>query len=218
MNKEYSECYKSGNKAEDKFKRYLQDIKQLKVVKSTEKENIYSHIDYWFWGTNDVKSSVDVKTSDRVTRHLNDNMAWIEIQNVNGKKGWVYGDAEFIAFELVCYWLLVPRKKIVDFIEKYVSDEFVEDKKDALYKKYTRKRYGRDDIITIVKIQDLMFMATRIWKKPEDEYLEYIDRVKNELQYGDNYKRKYIPPKEKITPEEREWNRLTKDLPKQENK
>ena len=212
MNKEYSECYKSGDKAEDKFKSYLQDIKKLKVVKSTEKENIFSHIDYWFWGTNDVKSSVDVKTSDRVTRHLNDNMAWIEIQNVNGKRGWVYGDAEFIAFELVCYWLLVPRKKIVDFIEKYVSDEFVEDKKDALYKKYTRKRYGRDDIITIVKIQDLMFMATRIWKKPEDEYLEYIDRIKQELQYGDNYKRTNIKPEEKIFPEQREWDKITKDL------
>ena len=213
MNQEYAECYKSGDKAEDKFKSYLQNIKKLKVEKATENENIFLHIDYWFWKTNNVNSSVDVKTSDRVTKHLNDNIAWIEIQNVNGKKGWVYGDAEFIVFELVCYWLIVPRKKIVDFIEKYVSDDFVEDKKDALYKKYTRKRYGRDDIITIVKIQDLMFMSTRIWKKPEDEYLEYIDRVKRELKYGDNYKRKHIPPKEKITPEERDWNRVTKDLP-----
>ena len=212
MNKNYQGCYESGDRAEEKFKNYLENVKKLKVQKSTQDENIFSHIDYWFWDLHDKKRSVDVKTSNRVTQHLNDNIAWIEMQNVNGKKGWVYGDADFIAIELECYWLIVPRKRIVDFIEKYVSDDFVEDKKDALYKKYTRKRYGRDDIITIIKIQDLMFMATRLWKKTEDEYLEYTDRIKNELEYSDNYKRNHIKPKEATTPEQKEWDMITKDL------
>ena len=212
MNENYQEYYESGDRAEEKFKDYLENVKNLKVQKATQNENIFSHIDYWFWDLKNNKRSVDVKTSDRVTRHLNDNIAWIEMRNVNGKKGWVYGDADFIAFELVCYWLVVPRKKIVDFIEKYVSDDFVEDKKDALYKKYTRKKYGRDDIITIVKIQDLMAMATCIWKKPENEFIENINRIKQELKYGDNYKRTHIKPEEKISPEQREWDKITKDL------
>ena len=76
-------------------KRFIQACEKVgyEVKKSTVKEDIYSHIDYWVkrrgdWYGVDVKGNRHPKT------------IWVEFQNVRGKTGWLHGEAEFIAFDI----------------------------------------------------------------------------------------------------------------------
>ena len=53
---------------------------------------------------------VDVKALKRTNRNDNDvdeNIHWVEIRNVRGKKGWLYGDSGLIAFETKDYFVFV---------------------------------------------------------------------------------------------------------------
>ena len=177
MNVKYKACYDSGKIAEIKFVE-MAESKGMKVEKTTDSVDIYEHIDFWIYYKGN-KWSVDVKSTKRVTEHLDDNLHWIEMKNVKGDLGWIYGKADMIVFELIGYWLVVPRQQIVSFIEKYVSDELVDNKKNAIYKKYSRQQYGRNDIIALLKVQDLMFMADRIWKKTEKEFNDEIIKIQN---------------------------------------
>ena len=127
---------------------------------SSETEDINEH-----W---DVKYSVkiDVKGLKRINRYddnYNQSWHWIELKNVRGKLGWLYGDADFFAFELINYWVLVDKTKLQDFIKDRVTKEIVKEK--IPYKLYQRD--GRKDNITIISSFDLMFLAKKVVPKEE---------------------------------------------------
>lgn len=103
---------------------------------------------------------VDVKGMKKVWRYdptPNENYHYIEILNVQGKPGWLYGSAGFIAFETENYWLLVDTDKLRDMVSKLVKKEQVD--KPTLYKIYRRE--GRLDVMTLVKTMDII-----IYTKP----------------------------------------------------
>ena len=56
----------------------------------------FSHVDY----VTDF-GKIDVKARKRVARKdsdVQDDLVWLEFKNVQGKIGWVYGKADWIAF------------------------------------------------------------------------------------------------------------------------
>ena len=178
MNKKYQNDYNYGYAAEDRFKKFVEEVKNMKVVKSTKEEDMYKHIDFWIQAKPDTKKiTVDVKSSKKITMGMKDDFYWIELKNVQGNKGWLYGEADIIAFEFVNHWVLVDRCKIVKFVEKYIKDEIVENKQQALYKKYSR--VGRKDVLTLVRGQDLMSLEERIWIKIENDVLKNINTMSN---------------------------------------
>ena len=163
MNTKYEQCYNQGRNAEVRFSE-IAESKGMIVEKTEESVDMFDHIDFMLYFDNQ-QLSVDVKRSKRVTEHHMDDLLWIELQNVNGDKGWLYGKADIIAFELVNYWMLVQRLDIVKYVERYITKEYVSDKKDALYKLYTRKKYGRNDILTRMETRYLKIMAYAMWSK-----------------------------------------------------
>lgn len=77
---------------------------------------MWNHIDL-FYTKNDKTYSIDVKSmkkSNRKDATPDDQIHWIELQNVRGNPGWIYGKADFIAFELMNSWLIISRKKLID--------------------------------------------------------------------------------------------------------
>ena len=84
----------TGRVAEIRFLRAARH-KGLLVTKSSHTEDMHEHIDYWLamspagkrWG-------VDVKGNN-----LPDQI-WCEFTNVRGNKGWLYGGATIIAFDM----------------------------------------------------------------------------------------------------------------------
>ena len=166
-------CSQEGHSAEDLFEEIAKSKNYL-VTRATRSENMHKHIDMFLEGrdskTKDKKTiSVDIKASKRTSRRdkeFNYEWVWVEIKNVQGKNGWLYGEADFIVFEQKNDFLLVPRKTLVSFIKSNVRFDLdlVERAAHAKYRIYQRR--CRRDQITQIKLKDLLTLKNIIsWKK-----------------------------------------------------
>lgn len=123
----------------------------------------FAHVDYKSrFGTIDVKAKKRINRSDKEEQ---DDLIWLEFKNVQGKLGWLTGYTDIIAFERDKDFILVHRKNLLYWAERVCElNNLVIYSKDALYKGYTRK--GRKDLISIVKMSDLMKnVAHKVWEK-----------------------------------------------------
>ena len=117
--------------------------------KSDDNTDMYSHIDFFITRTDGSLTSVDVKGGNHP------NTIWVEFKNVSGSDGWLYGQAEFIAFDMpeLEGFVMVKRKELVDNCEKIVEKVFVT-KQEATRKLYQRD--GRKDVISRIHLTDLL--------------------------------------------------------------
>ena len=153
-----------GRDAENRFSALFQE-QGWNVEPTPPHIDIHAHIDLIMT----QRKTVDVKSVKRVDwGGLSDDLfTWVEIKNVRGNKGWLYGKADYIVFETNDYWLMVERVKLKEFIEMRVERVRVSDKKDALYKLYQRK--NRQDLVTLVQTMDMMYLASSIISKKKKE-------------------------------------------------
>ena len=148
----------TGRVAEIRFVRAARN-KGLLVTKSSHTEDMHEHIDYWLAIKSGGKWGVDVKGNN-----LPDEI-WVEFKNVLGNDGWLYGGASIIAFDMPEEggFSIVDREELAFFCEKHVKDEFVQNKREAYLKKYTRR--DRLDVITILKLHDIKSLVSyRVWE------------------------------------------------------
>jgi len=142
---------------EDKFAAV---IKQLgEVAPSTTEQDINEHWDVKLDIKFDVKAVKKVNRSDGET---DETIHWVELINVRGNRGWLYGEADYFAFELDEYWVIVNKQILQTFIAKKCAKKEKSDT-PALYKIYNRR--DRLDVITLVKTIDLMYLAEQIIEK-----------------------------------------------------
>lgn len=152
-----------GRQAEKMFA-MVAHSKGFEVKASTGMQDAGEHWDILMY--DDIAEyRVDVKAQKRSYRYASDFLSrwlWIELQNVHGQNGWLYGKADLLAFEQPQSFLLVRRRDIVDFVDKYVNLKEVVDKPwKAKYKVYTR--VGRSDIITLIEKSKLPSWS--LWEK-----------------------------------------------------
>ena len=149
----------TGRVAEIRFLRAARN-KGLLVTKSSHTEDIHEHIDYWLaMSPTGKRWGVDVKGNN-----LPDQI-WCEFQNVRGDKGWLYGGATIIAFDMPEEggFAIVDRQELAFFCEKHVSDETVTKYKNAYLKRYTRE--GKKDVISLLKLHDIKTLVSyRVWE------------------------------------------------------
>lgn len=131
------------------------------VRKATRNEDVREHIDFWWISKDgneygfDVKGVRKNKRSDKVS---DDKINWIELQNVQGKPGWVYGNAKYIAFLTNDSVLYVPRKKLALYVEEKIKGKALSSvNPSSCYIPY--QRYGRLDMIVKVPTSDLREIA-----------------------------------------------------------
>jgi hypothetical protein len=138
---------KEGTRSEDKFVAACIQ-RGYETKKSSRDEDIHLHIDYYVTRGSRSTVSVDVKGGNHPK------VIWVEFKNVRGNDGWMYGKADWIAFELpeVCGFVMVLRKELASLAESIVDPVFV-DKKDADRKYYQRK--DRLDVISRLWLDDL---------------------------------------------------------------
>ena len=83
-----------------------------KVSASSGEENIHDHWDYLI--ENETESyKVEVKSKKRIQRgedKSQNDFVWVELQNVRGKTGWLFGKADLIAFEKEKTFLIVKNQ------------------------------------------------------------------------------------------------------------
>lgn len=141
---------------------FAQQIKKFgTVTESTREEDMFEHWDIKLETKIDVKALRKTRRGDKDT---DENIHWVELKNVNGELGWLYGKAHCFAFEIIDYWIIVDKINLQEFIKEKCKDK-IKTETPALYKLYTRR--GRSDIITLVKTIDLLYIASKIIKKEQ---------------------------------------------------
>lgn len=147
------------NNTEIKFANLFETFKE-----ASKKENMYDHIDLTVDGmTVDVKGMKKVNRSDS---EVSPNIHWIEFQNVRGNKGWIYGKADYIAFEIPNEFIMIDRQFLLDWCREKFTDRKLKPQKE-LYKLYNRP--GRKDVIGLVLVEDLL-------KLPHKK-VSYVDKA-----------------------------------------
>ena len=139
----------AGISAEQIFQEVM--VKNGKTILASSKdENIFKHIDFFVNG-----EGYDVKGEKRMDRKEDDadDTIWIESINVKGNKGWLFGEAKYIAFLIKNEFWIVPRVDLVTYIEKEITCETIFPIKR--YKKWYRRK-GRKDAITYVYPRDIV--------------------------------------------------------------
>ena len=131
------------------------------VEKASDWEDRTMHVDFWWYSPKKGKIGIDVKgIKKNDKKEFDDSFQWLEFQNVIGKKGWLYGEEEYIAFKT--FERIVYIKRSV--LKKY-AEEKKGDKEPVIYKPkdyfipYTRKRWGRKDITMKVPMADIIKLA-----------------------------------------------------------
>lgn len=157
---------KEGNEAVNKFL----DVTSF-VRFATKEEDIIEHWDVEVT-INEKNVKVDVKAIKNESRfdiEPNENFHWVEIKNVNGDTGWLYGKSDLIAFETIDYFILVGTLKLRKFLEKKL--EYTQDTIDEIVVSNTKdpyvfyRRKDRKDIVIKVKTIDLMHIKYLSIKK-----------------------------------------------------
>ncbi len=141
-----------GERAQLNFERLFENRFGVKPIRATKKDDMYKHIDYYMeimGKDRKHKASVDIKS----WKHEKENV-WIELVSY-GKLGWLYGEADYIGFELPTLdgFIMVKRKELVKLVKKECFAYFTRDKKDVLYNMYIRwkgKDYERYDCATLL--------------------------------------------------------------------
>ncbi len=101
----------------------------------------------------DVKQ---MKKRNRIDDVEDPTIHFIEFQNVRGDKGWIYGKADYIAFEQPDYFIMVNRKKLGKYycdVMKNNTTVIISDDNKKIHTWYTRK--GRQDVFLMVNTSDL---------------------------------------------------------------
>ncbi len=150
------EAFESGDKAESSFETATRKA-GLSCEKTSFQEEI-RHIDFWIEGARLPRTAVDVKSRKKVKRaddKFNDEVVWIEFANVQGRKGWLYGSSDIVAFERENDFLLVDRKLLARLCEKLCDlSQLNVGFGMPLYTGYQRK--GRKDILSLIKMTDIV--------------------------------------------------------------
>ena len=150
--------WEKGNASEQKFRNLALEL-GWDVVESTIDSDRFEHIDFVItWGDpmNEdhptASYSVDVKAENTYA-----DGTWVEMRNTQGAAGWLYGNANLIAFDQGDKFCVVEREVLKEWIEKNVEREYVTNPQDALMKVYTRE--GKKDMITLVQTYHLTALA-----------------------------------------------------------
>ena len=152
-----------GLRMESKFLRNLNATGLLRTRKSSHKQD---RVDKYDFSISAKKVKVQYKSSLTTEPYV-----WIEIKNVSGKMGSLFGKADIFIYSLpnLGAYIIIQRSSLVDIYEKHKnSARLVSDKKKAKHNFYRRK--GNRDIIMKIPISELENEGAIIVKNSRNMY------------------------------------------------
>jgi hypothetical protein len=145
-----------GKKVEIEFSKLLPN-----PIFATPEEDKKEH-----WDVKDGGIRYDVKGMKKINRihsEPSQHFHWVELKNVMGDHGWLYGQADYIVFEISFHWVVVKRSKLVNFIDRRVDFSMEINNKPYQIKKYELyQRANRSDLMVLVDIIDLISISERM--------------------------------------------------------
>lgn len=147
------ERYKRGAQAEIDFLSAFQaKYPNVQTRRSSREQDMFDHIDIFAGSESyDVKS---LKKKSSRDNKVSPDIVWVELKNVRGKSGWLYGKATRIAFELEKEFILVNREMLKAVTESLIINKFVSS--PQAYHLYGRNFTPQQEIDRGYKCQDVM--------------------------------------------------------------
>lgn len=158
LNEIVNQYYLSGRLDEDFIMDAVKHTLGGEVERSSKYEDTEKHIDFWWESPKKGKIGIDVKGIKKNKRNDNacdDTIQWLELQNVQGKNGWLKGEADYIAFRTFTNILFVKREKLLEFALECIKDKDISVGRNPNECYVPYQRYGRKDLIVKVKTTDL---------------------------------------------------------------
>ena len=166
----YSEAYLRGKQAEQKFVDIAKN-RNFTVTKASLKQDKEKHWDYEISKQlthGFYKRKFDIKSIKKVNGVLTDELIYVELQNVGGGKGWLYGEADGIVFEMSDSFVLVSLDDLREKVESLVdvnAESILTEKNKKPYVIYDRKKWDNNqDRFLLVKKEDILSIPYTEWK------------------------------------------------------
>ena len=115
-----------------------------KWSEATASDDMWKHIDCICIGKDGAKTTYDIKAAKKANqwdKRCEYDVQWVELLNVRGRLGWLFGSADYIVFERKATWAVIKRK---DIIKK------IADKVGIQNKQYTRDLELESDIRKLI--------------------------------------------------------------------
>lgn len=123
---------------------------------ATKTENCVHHFDIVLL-RDGVGYKVDIKSMKSPKRGMppDPNLIYLELRNVNGDDGWLYGCANYIAFQQDqhCFWM-VPRNELVLMVDKMLENKCCKTVSVSGIPRSLYSRKNRQDLLMILSRQD----------------------------------------------------------------
>jgi hypothetical protein len=145
---------KLGSDAEIAFEKFMSG-RGWKLTHANRKQDMFEHWDYLI-EKEGHSLKVEVKSAKKFGRgdaEVQYEEIWVELQNVRGNLGWLFGKADYVAFQLEDKFALIQRSKLEEVTLDKLIDKQVTSAAAALYHKYTRR--GRNDLVTRIRYDDI---------------------------------------------------------------
>ena len=149
------ENYSKTKKGKEVENQFIEKIKIKRpyaiIVTASTHQNRNEHWDFEING-----KKIDVKSEKNTG--LGNSYTILEIIDVYGTMGWLYGNADYIAFQSGDSFIITSRKRLVDYHQKTTKNIKVTNLKEAINKKYSRT----NDIITVIPFSDIIAFSYKL--------------------------------------------------------
>lgn len=178
---QYADTYSKnlGKKAEMEFLQIINRL-NLEYRNASKKEEIFNHWDFLIKSNNVIlEGKYEVKSMKAKERGQkpNSNIIFIEIKSVGGNKGWIYGDADYIAFQTPDGFLIFPRKNLQNYTDSKISSMPLVNRSGLIWTTYTRK--DRHDLVAIFPINELIKSVSHLMINSQLKVSYYIPNNNN---------------------------------------
>lgn len=142
-----------GTQAEQSFIKFC-SYKNLKMRKATKYENMVLHYDFVVQKQNKCHR-IEVKAIKSRRRGLppDPRVIFVELKDIHGNLGWLYGKADYIAFQQVDGFLIVPRLDLLKLTEALKPNMRVSLQSGVHHTLYSRPQ--RHDLLMVLDVDDV---------------------------------------------------------------
>ncbi len=147
-----------GELAERKFFAFCSKYPYMKLRNATKYEEIFYHYDYVMQVRKKNKHEyfrIEVKSmkSKKRGQKQDPNIIFLEYKNIDGGMGWLYGNADYIAFEQYKFFILFPRLDLLKFAE--MKRKKIKTAKDSGIINTLYSRKNRKDLIGCFSLSEI---------------------------------------------------------------
>ncbi len=150
----------TGQNAEDSFERIARKFNWT-IRRSSRYEDRVLHFDFVMSRKDKGSFKVEVKGRKSFAVNSAPSFLLVEFSGITGENGWIYGEADLIAYEQNDgNFIVVPRIIVMQTAER-LCDGHASKREEMLYRYYRRK--DREDCVSAIKVSDVEGKYS-VWK------------------------------------------------------